>query len=114
MTRSFWSLETSEELDFVNAILERRFPRTVALFSQALQIADPLDIVYEDNPREYADVVREIVALLSWQNGDPRSLDADVLRATLTEALGRCFDEDPAPERVELALRSVLEELETW
>jgi hypothetical protein len=107
-------LETREELECVNALLERSFPKTVSLFRRALQDADPLDIVYDGNPDEYADVVREAVALLSWQSGDPRGLDSEALRDTLLEALRRCFDEEPDPRRVESALRLIREGLGTW
>jgi hypothetical protein len=114
MTRRFWALETREEFECVNGILERSFPRTVALFRDALQRGDPQDVVYDNNPAEYADVVREIVALLSWQAGDPRRLESEMLKATVAEALARCFDEPPDSGRLDHTMRLVQQSLSAW
>lgn len=87
--RGFWRLETREEFDLIQRVLERRFGPLLRELSAALDEADPLEIVYPGNSGEYDDVVREFVVLM--QGRDIRSL-GDVQQA-LARSFAVRFDE---------------------
>ncbi len=89
----FWRLETRDEMDLVDRLLERRFGNVVVEISGILDRHDPLDLVYPGNPGEYVDVVREFVVRM--QRRDPTSLQ-DVADA-FEESIRLCFDDDLQP-----------------
>ncbi len=62
--KAFWHLETREEAEIVDLLLRRRFGRLTVELSDCFDRLDPLDIVYPGNPREYVDVVRELLVRL--------------------------------------------------
>lgn len=100
----FWRLETITEARIVEEVLRRRFPETMAILAESLEQADPLEIVYPDNPNEYGDVILEITVLLADVNGNLSLLSAEQLDGIVREGLARRFGELPDEARVRYAV----------
>jgi hypothetical protein len=96
----FWKLDDTDEFQFLERILRRRFPEIYAALSAALEESDPMDCVYPGNPGEYSDVVSEALVLLAWAAGDLEVLTDAGLEEILRAALGRCFVEPPDEDRL--------------
>ena len=64
LSEPFWIFDGGESL-VIDTIFCRRFPETYSIFAESLESADPMDIVYPDNPNEYSDVIREMIVLLA-------------------------------------------------
>lgn len=102
--RRFWQIETRQELEAVKSLLIRRFPFLYNKLSDALEEADPLEIVYPNNPDEYSDVVREVIVLLAPVNGRIQDLSDEEMTRVIRRGLGRCFDEPPSELRLRTAV----------
>ena len=109
LSEPFWLFETASESRVVGAVLRRRFPETYAILAESLEKADPLDVVYPDNPDEYSDVVREILVLLAPVNADLSRITAERTEEVVREGLARRFGELPDDERVRMAVRLISE-----
>lgn len=96
----FWQINDVAEARVVRNALKRRFPRTYALLTDALESADPYEIVYPDNPEEYSDVVDEIIVLLAPVNGDISQLAYQQLDEIVRNGIAKCFGEEPDEHRV--------------
>lgn len=103
----FWQLDEIGEGRMVYAALKRRFPEAYAILSESLEHADPLDIVYPNNPDEYSDVVAEIIVLLARVNGEIRMLSVDQLDEIVRIGIARRFGESPDEDRVQKAVRLI-------
>jgi hypothetical protein len=104
MGQRFWELSTADELRLVSAILAARFPETYQRLSEALESADPFEVVYAGNPGEYDDVVREVIVLLAPVDGDLGSLDRRAIERLVREGLSRCFGEEADEARFQHAV----------
>jgi hypothetical protein len=102
--KPFWILESADEIHFARQILKRRFPEMYSLLTDSLEQADPLEVVYPGNPDEYGDVVREIIVMADYANGDLGLLSREEIDALVKEGLSRCFGEEPDAGRVEIAV----------
>ncbi|TCM48841.1 hypothetical protein [Kribbella sp. VKM Ac-2568] len=100
----FWTLESADEIHFVRQILKHRFPETYSLLTDALEHADPLEVVYPGNSDEYGDVVREIIVIADRVNGDLGVLSRKEIEALVKVGLSRCFGEEPDAGRVDKAV----------
>lgn len=96
----------------MDAALQARHPEAYAALSESLEQADPLDVVYPGNSREYSDVVREVLVLTAHVGGDLRRLSRKELVDLLIEGLARCFGEVPDRARVDQAVELVREKLD--
>jgi hypothetical protein len=99
----FWSFATPDEERTVDQFLRRSFPDSYRRLASALEEADPMDVVYPDNPGEYNDVVREVLVLLARTNGSLRELTVDDLVDFIAEGLARRFGEEPDGDAVRRA-----------
>lgn len=102
----FWEFEAGEG-SVVDTIFRRRFPETCAILQESLESADPMDIVYPNNPNEYNDVIREMIVLLAHENGSFDSFTLGQIEDLVTEGFAKCFGEPPDPERVQKAARLI-------
>jgi len=105
----FWSIDDFSEAEVVSRVLERRFPGTFDILESSLEEADPLDIVYPDNPSEYSDVVLEIVVLLAPENADLARVDRHRVTEVVEEGLARRFGEEPDTTRVARAVELIIQ-----
>lgn len=96
----FWDIETITEGQVVRNVIKRRFLSSFTIISESLESADPIDIVYLDNPDEYGDVVLEVIVLLASVDGRLDSLSVKDLENVIRKGLARCFDEEPDDARV--------------
>lgn len=96
----FWQIDDVEESRVIGAVLKRRFPETFAILTESLELADPLDVVYPNNPDEYSDVIAEIIVLLAAVNGDLGMLSIDQLDGVVRIGIARRFGESPDEDRV--------------
>ena len=103
----FWKFETFTEAHVLEEVLRRRFPETIAILAESLEQADPLEVVYPDNPNEYSDVVLEIIVLLANVNGNLSLLSAEQLDGIVREGLARRFGEPPDEDRVRHAVNLI-------
>ncbi|MEV6985234.1 hypothetical protein AB0M95_28780 [Sphaerisporangium sp. NPDC051017] len=103
----FWNIDLVSEGEVVMRVLRQRFPETIAILEEALEEADPFDIVYPDNPHEYSDVVAEMIVLMAPVNGALHLLSTDEIEALVREGLARRFGEHPDETRVKRAVRLI-------
>ncbi|GAB3453276.1 hypothetical protein [Actinophytocola sediminis] len=103
----FWKLEEFHEAKIVKAVLKRRFPSAYLILTEALESADPFDIVYPGNPDEYSDVVQEIIVLLAPVSGDLGKLTERQVDEIVRDGLARRFGEEPDEVRVREAVRLI-------
>ena len=104
----FWQLDSVADSQIVDAVLRRRFPHAYAELEAALDEADPLDVVYEGNPGEYRDVIREILVLLAPINAELSQLSPEAAEATLREGIARRFGEPPDDQRLRQAVLRII------
>ena len=104
----FWHIETMQEGEAVKSLLWRRFPYLYDKLSDALEEADPFEIVYPNNPNEYSDVVREVIVLLAPVNGRIQDLSYEEITRVIRRGLGRCFGEPPSESRLKAAVDLLL------
>lgn len=100
----FWRIESSQELEVVKNLLTRRFPYLYNKLSDALEKADPFEIVYPNNPDEYSDVVKEVIVLLAPVNGRIQDLSYEEMTQVIRRGLGKCFGEAPSEPRLKEAV----------
>ncbi|MFB9831451.1 hypothetical protein [Actinoallomurus acaciae] len=105
----FWDIQTISEGRVIRNVIKRRFPRTYAIIAESLESADPLDVVYPDNPDEYSDVVLEVMALLAPVGGRLDALSVDDIERIIREGIARCFGEEPDEARLARAVQSIRE-----
>jgi hypothetical protein len=107
----FWALlNTSEQHAAVRTVLNRQFPKTVAILLRCLEEADIQDIVYPGQTPEYPDLVREMLVLLSDVRADVGRVSPGRLEHVLREADARCFGELPEERRVLRAVDLIITE----
>lgn len=102
----FWAFEAGES-SIVDTIFRRRFPETYAILAESLESADPMEIVYPNNPNEYNDVIHEMIVLVAHENGSFESLTLEQIEELVTEGFAKCFGEPPDSERVQKAARLI-------
>ena len=104
----FWQIETMQEGEVVKNLLTRRFPFLYNKLSDALEEADPFEVVYPNNPDEYNDVVREIIVLLAPVNGRIQDLSYEELTRVVRRGLRRCFGEPLSDSRLKAVVDLLL------
>lgn len=104
----FWKIGSEEQT--VRAVLRQRFLETFRILAEALEEADPFEIVYPDNPHEYDDVVAEIIVLMAPVNGALHLLSIDQIEEFVREGIARRFGEEPDDIRVMRAVRSIAQQ----
>ena len=109
----FWAIETTSEGQVIRNVIRRRFPNSYAIISESLESADPMDIVYPDNPEEYSDVVLEVITLLAPVGGRLDALSVQDIEKVIREGIDRCFDETPDDARVRGVVGLIAERLAT-
>jgi hypothetical protein len=106
----FWQIETMQEGAVVKNLLWRRFPFLYDKLSDALEEADPLEVVYPNNPNEYSDVVREVIVLLAPVNGRIQDLSHEEVTQVIRRGLKRCFGESPSKSRLKAVVDLLMDE----
>ncbi|MBW3086948.1 hypothetical protein KEM60_03177 [Austwickia sp. TVS 96-490-7B] len=109
--RPFWEIETIEEYQAVRKVLEKRFSETIKIIRFALEEADPMEMVYPDNPNEYDDVIFEALIILSKLGGLCALNSHKVCEEFLKESIARRFGEDPNEERLRRAAQLLSEQI---
>ena len=99
----FWQIESALDTEVVDTVLRLRFPVTYQVLEEALERADPLDVVYPGNPGEYRDVIREVLVLAAPMNAALDELPVDTVEGLLREGLARRFGEPPNDEKLRMA-----------
>jgi hypothetical protein len=94
LSEPFWVFTEPGEEQTVDRLLRRRFPDLYRRLAEALEEADPMDVVYPDNPGEYNDVVREVLVLLAGRDGSVGGIPVDELAGILESGLNRRFGEE--------------------
>jgi hypothetical protein len=100
----FWQIETMQEMEAVKNLLWRRFPYLYNKLSDALEEADPFEVVYPNNPDEYSDVVREVIVLLAPVSGRIQDLSHEELTRIIRRGLMRCFGGPPSEPRLKVVV----------
>jgi hypothetical protein len=99
-----------QEGEAVKNLLWRRFPYLYDKLSDALEQADPFEVVYPNNPNEYSDVVREVIVLLAPVNGRIRDLSHEEITRVIRRGLRRCFGEPPSEPRLKAVVDLLMDE----